>query len=184
MKYPCLIGEKVYLRPMQLTEMEHYLEWLNDVQVTRSLGRPFYPLTREAEEDFYRKILPGSRDNVFFAIALKEDDRHIGSCGLHQIDWISRKAELGILIGDKSCWNHGYGTESVQLITDYGFRWMNLHRIFLRVHQDNTGGIAAYRRAGFVDEGCMRDETYRDGTFVSTLIMSVLESEWRMRNSG
>jgi RimJ/RimL family protein N-acetyltransferase len=181
MEHPSLVGNLIYLRPMQRSEADHYLDWLNDQDVIRTLGRPYFPLTHEAEMKFYDSILSGNRDNVLLAIARHEDDRHIGSCGLHNIDWVGRKAELGILIGDKTCWNLGYGTEAVKLLTDYGFRWLNLNRVYLHVHRDNVGGIKAYCKAGFTEEGCMREDCYRDGEYVDSLVMGILRAEWQVK---
>jgi diamine N-acetyltransferase len=56
---------------------------------------------------------------------------------------------------------------------------MNLHRIYLRVHADNLGAIKAYQAAGFVHEGVLRQDVYRNGEYLDVLVMAVLKSEWR-----
>ena len=60
----------------------------------------------------------------------------------------------------------------------YGFRTLNLDRIFLRVNADNERGVRAYAAAGFVHEGVMRKHYYVDGAYVDSVIMGVLREEW------
>ena len=85
---------------------------------------------------------------------------------------------MGLFIGDKSCWNKGYGTEVMRLLLQHGFGTLNLNRIFLRVDTENLGGIRAYEKAGFVQEARLRQADYREGRYCDDLIMSVLRSEW------
>ncbi len=76
----------------------------------------------------------------------------IGNCGFFDINWRIRSAEVGLFIGEKSCWNKGYGTEVMRLLLQHGFGTLNLNRIFLRVDAENLGGIRAYEKAGFIQE--------------------------------
>jgi RimJ/RimL family protein N-acetyltransferase len=81
------------------------------------------------------------------------------------------------LIGDKTCWNQGYGTESVRLLCQHGFNTLNLNRIFLHVFESNPRAIRAYEKAGFTLEGRERQAEYKDGKFIDVLRMSLLKSE-------
>jgi RimJ/RimL family protein N-acetyltransferase len=102
----------------------------------------------------------------------------IGNCGFFDINWRTRCAEVGIFIGEKSCWNKGYGTEVMQLMLRHGFETLNLNRIILHVDADNLGGIRAYEKAGFIHEARLRQANFREGKYCDDLIMSVLCSEW------
>ena len=53
----------------------------------------------------------------------------IGTVSLEGIDHINRCATLGIFIGNKDFRSKGYGTEAVQLILEYGFKYLNLKNI-------------------------------------------------------
>ncbi len=105
----------------------------------------------------------------------------IGSAGLHQIHFKDRHAEFGILIGEKSAWRKGYGTEVTALMTGYGFETLNLNRVWLRVHEDNQHGIKAYEKVGFKREGVLRQHKYREGRYVDVMVMGILKEEWENR---
>ena len=104
--------------------------------------------------------------------------RLIGNCAFFDIDWISRAAEFGIMVGDKSVWNQGYGTETVRLLLRHGFENLNLNRVFLRVFDNNPRAIRAYEKAGFTLEGTQRQAAYQYGAYHDVHMMSVLRTEW------
>ena len=89
---PFLVGERIYLRP--LTEADcggAYLEWFNDAQVCQFNGHHYFPYTF-AEAKAYVAGVNESRRDLVVAIAMREDDRHIGNVALQNIDFISRSA--------------------------------------------------------------------------------------------
>jgi len=53
-----------------------------------------------------------------------------------------------------------------------------LHRVFLSVREDNTAALGLYEKIGFIREGIMRDSIYKDGKYISLIIMSILEEEF------
>jgi len=107
-----------------------------------------------------------------FIIWVREERRPIGSVYLRDIDRESKKAEFGIFIGEEEWLGRGIGEEAAKLILDYGFEELGLHKIKLRVLADNKRAIASYRKAGFVEEGCFRDELLLDGKYCDLIFMA------------
>ena len=112
------------------------------------------------------------------ALEVLADGRYIGNIGLYEIDWKNRKAEYGILIGDKSAWGKGYGFDSSTDLLAYAFRELNLHRIFLRVLAYHERAIRLYEKIGFREEGRLRQDIFRSGAYRDTIIMGMLASEY------
>jgi RimJ/RimL family protein N-acetyltransferase len=83
------------------------------------------------------------------------------------------------MIGEKSCWDKGYGTETMRLLLEHGFNTLNLHRIWLQVFAKNKRGIRAYEKAGFQFEGTFRDADYQHGQYQDVHFMSVINDEWQ-----
>ena len=85
------------------------------------------------------------------------------------------------MIGDKSVWNKGYGTETMQMLLQHGFETLNLNRLYLRVYSTNPRAIRAYEKADFIMEGTLREAVYKHGKYSDVHIMSVLRSEWESK---
>jgi RimJ/RimL family protein N-acetyltransferase len=108
------------------------------------------------------------------------EGRHIGNLGLHKIDQVHRKAEVGIVIGEPTFWSKGFGTEAMRLALGYGFEDLGLNKISLDVLDYNTRAIRTYERLGFQREGVHREDVYKEGRFVNVLRMSILARELRV----
>jgi len=173
-------GEKVQLRPIERDDLPRYVEWFSDPEVRRYLII-YLPFSLTQEERWFENLVGRleRQEDVLLAIETA-DGVHIGNIGLHTIDWKNRNAELGIVIGEKAYWNQGYGTDAIRTMLGLAFREMNLHRVFLRVDVDNGRGIRCYEKAGFRQEGTLREVVFREGTFHNQYIMSILESEFEV----
>ena len=144
------------------------------------------PISQANEEQWFENMLKLPANEQPFGIEIREDGpeggnehwRLIGNCSFMNINWTIRSAEVGLFIGEKSCWNKGYGTEVMRLLLALGFDNLNLNRIYLRVDEANKGGIRAYEKAGFIHEGRFRQGTFQNGKYCDVLLMSVLRSEW------
>ena len=180
-----IFGERIRLRRDEHTDISRFVIWLNDPEVTRYLSLNM-PISTASEEQWFENMLKLPASEQPFAIEIRKTSPEeeagawqiIGNCSFMDIDHTALSAEVGLFIGDKSCWDKGYGTEVMRLLLRFGFETLNLNRIFLRVDEANKRGIRAYEKAGFVHEGRLRQAVYRDGQYEDMLIMSVLRSEW------
>jgi len=174
-----IIGQKVTLRPLTLNDVtDRYVSWLNDTEVNAYLETGKEAVSLEDVREFVQKNA-GSSSSHMFAIILKSDDRHVGNIRLGGINWIHRYANLGILIGEKSCWGKGYGTEACQLLLRYAFGRLNLNKVTLGVYANHTGAIKAYERVGFKIEGCLEKMFVYEGEYVDKTIMGILKEDYK-----
>ena len=180
-----ILGERIRLRRNERGDVSQFVRWLNDPEVRRYLSVNM-PISLANEEQWFENTLKLPASEQPFAIEIRNSSpknetdawQMIGNCSFMDINQIAHSAEVGLFIGDKTCWNKGYGTEVMRVLLHFGFEALNLNRIFLRVDEANKGGIRAYQKAGFIQEGCLRQAVYRDGQYDNLLIMSVLRSEW------
>ena len=82
------------------------------------------------------------------------------------------------MIGDKTEWGKGYGTQAIRLFVDYLFKEVNLHRVFLRVYETNPAGIRCYEKVGFQHEGTQREAIFKHGRYIDMHMMSILSVDW------
>ena len=175
-----IYGERIRLRAVEREFLPLFVSWLNDPEVKAHLSI-YLPFSQADEEGWYENMLKSPAESRPLTIEARQGEgwKTIGNCGLHQPDHKNRSAEFGLVIGDKTFWNHGYGTETTRLMVSHGFNTLNLHRIFLRVFENNPPAIRVYEKAGFIHEGRMRQAEYRDGEYIDVLLMSILRDEWR-----
>jgi len=103
----------------------------------------------------------------------------IGTCGLHSHRDIYKSWESRFLVFDPNAVGRGYGKEIVSLVTDYAFKRLNAHRVWLGVSENNLRAVKCYLDAGYVFEGRLRDEIFYNGRYHAALRMGVLEQEWQ-----
>ncbi len=174
-----IFSERIRLRAMEKEDINLYVAWLNDPEVGDGIAS-YLPISKYEEEKWFESTMAKHAAEHPLVIEINNGDRWIpiGDCGLMEIDWHNRRGELGILIGEKEYWNQGYGSEAVKLLLKHGFETLNLHRIFLRVFEDNLRAVHAYEKCGFVHEGRMRGAEFKNGKYIDILLMSVLREEW------
>jgi RimJ/RimL family protein N-acetyltransferase len=173
-------GERCSLRPLTRDDIDHgWADWFNDPDVTRHMLRGVFPIHHEEQVAFYEQVAGGGQSDLVLAI-VTPDGTHVGTTGLHRIDWVNRHAEFGIVIGDEQARGQGIGTEATRLICSHGFSHLNLHRIWLGVFADHAAAIRSYEKVGFRAEGTMREEILRDGSYHDKLVMGVLAGELRL----
>ena len=174
-----IYGKRIRLRAVERDDLKKFHEWVNDPDVTEGLML-YLPMSMLDEEKWYERATGRSPDEKPLAIELRDGEgwRLIGNCAFFSIDTVSRAGEFGIMIGDKSVWNQGLGTETVGLILRHGFKTLNLHRVILQVFGDNPRAIRAYEKAGFVREGTQREAIFKNGKYMDIHMMSVLRREW------
>jgi diamine N-acetyltransferase len=173
-----IYGRLVRLRALSKEDLPRLVEWRNDPEIKALLGGWSFPTLLEAEQEWFERARHDQATQRL-AIEVLEDGLHIGNIGLYDIDWKNRKAEYGILIGDKATWGKGYGFDASKALLDFAFFELNLHRVFLRVLAHHERAIHLYDKLGFQVEGRLRQDTFRGGAYRDTLMMGLLSSEYR-----
>lgn len=170
-----IIGERIYLSPRSIEDAELYTEWMNDFETTDYIGRSHQMMTLENEKKYLEENI---NNEEVFAIVETENDKLIGTVGLHEINNVKRKATLGIFIGDKEYRSKGYGTEAIRLILDYGFNYLNLNNIKLDLMEFNERALACYKKCGFKEYGRRRKCNFVNGKYYDTIEMDILAEEF------
>jgi RimJ/RimL family protein N-acetyltransferase len=175
-----LSGKRVRLRGSELSDIPNMVRWMNDPEVTRNL-LVYTPLSSVDEQIWFETMMKNPKEEHIYMIEVLEDNIWItvGSTGFHGLDWKNRSAEIGISIGEKKYWNRGYGRDTVRLMLRHAFNDLNLNRVYLNVFETNEPAKKAYLAAGFVEEGRLRQDIFKNGRYIDVFMMSVLRSEWQ-----
>jgi RimJ/RimL family protein N-acetyltransferase len=166
------IMEPVYLRALELDDLDRTYRWHNDPELYKAIG-VFHYVSRATDEEWLRKKLAFSNEEVNLAICLRDNSQHIGNIYIRNIDWIARHGELRIFIGEPDQRSKGYGQAAIRLAVKHVFEDLGLMRLYLSVLADNEVAIRAYERCGFVIEGKLRKHAYVAGEFKDLLVMGL-----------
>jgi len=169
-------GKKIYLSPMCIEDACKYTKWMNDFEVTDKINSSCNVITVESEKVWIEKN--SGIGNYQFAIVKQENDELIGNCSLHNLDFINQIGTVGIFIGEKENWGKGYGSETLELLIDYGFNHLNLNNIKLSVYSFNENAISCYKKVGFKEIGKRREAYFKNNKRYDEIYMDILRSEF------
>ncbi len=172
-----LQSERIELRPVAESDFELIASWLNDGEITTFMFYGQRPQTLKQVREWIEADLATDK-NVILMVVDKENNKTIGFTGYYNLHFTARKGELRILIGDKSVWGKGYGTEIIELMTFYGFDRLNLERVALGFTSDNKRAEGAYTKAGFKHEGVAKHDIYRNSQYYDTAHMGLIREDY------
>lgn len=161
-------GKKTALGPLCRDHLPLFWQWFNDLDVMRTYGPRLSPMAWETLEEWYKRAINETK-TVAFTVYDRSTQDPVGYTMLVNINYHHRIADFDIIIGDKSKWGQGIGTEATALTVDYGFVALGLHNIMLTVRSFNQAGVRAYEKAGFREFG-RRKEARRFGEQAYDLI--------------
>lgn len=174
-----LRGDKARLVPVdKRVHMENALRWMNDPEVTQYLLLVM-GVTPGMEEQWMDRVQ--KRDVEYVWAIMDAENRHIGFTGLHGIDWRLRLATTGTVIGEKSAWGQGYGTDVMRIRTKFAFEILNLHRLQSEARIDNIASQRALEKVGYKREGTARKKLYYGGRWYDTILYAILDEDYFAR---
>ena len=170
MKDGCIMGEKLYLRPISTADTGLIVDWRNRPQIMAiSINR------RPFDENGHRKWLATMVETgkaVQFIIVEKATARPIGSCYLRDMDYGQKAAQFGLFIAEADAQGQGFGTECSRLLMDHAFETLSLNRLYLYVLAKNTAAIRLYEQLGFCRKSSRKIDTLPEGATEDVVLMS------------
>ncbi|MEZ4670798.1 MAG: GNAT family protein [Anaerolineae bacterium] len=155
---------------------EHLKPWMPWAETLETVAQSEESMRRQAANWLLRTIL-------WLMIFRKSDGAFVGRCGLHDINWSVPSFEIGYWVR-ASMEGHGYVTEAVNGLSDFAFDQLHAERIQIRCDPRNVRSAAVARRAGYTEEGIIRnDMRERDDTLSSSQVFSMLRAEWEARKA-
>ncbi len=151
------------LREWCLSDAKDLANSLSNKNILNNLrdGIP-YPYTEKDAENYINSMLECDKNSVF-AFAVCIDGRAVGSIGaFRQQNVHSRTAELGYYLAEEY-WGCGFMTDAVRQLCDLIFRKTDILRIYAEPFAYNAGSRRVLEKAGFVLEGIMKNNAYKNG---------------------
>ena len=118
-----------------------------------------------------------NRSFKYFQIIKKNSGTIIGGCGFHNWYPDHRRAELGYVITEEEFKGKRIMSEALEVVIDYGFNKLNLHRIEALVGTNNIPSLKLMGKFNFVKEGVLRQHYFVNNQFEDSVIFSKLHSD-------
>lgn len=167
----------ITLRDLAITDLDTLVSWRNDPDVSRYLADRLK--SPDEAEKWYNRLT--ANPGVWLKAILR-DELLVGYCTVEAIDKKNRKCELALVVGEKTAWGSGIGRTVLEDMLRYAFDELNMHRVWAAVARGNERSKRLLRRAGFIQEGIMREPLIIAGEYIDLLCYSLLEDEYEKRS--
>jgi [ribosomal protein S5]-alanine N-acetyltransferase len=175
-------GERIFLRDHQASDLDAYHAWLSDPDTThylawRSTSREA-SLIQLAEAMYENEQQP--RRKYYLAAVLKSTQQILGDAGftIESQNADGGVAELGYFLL-KPYWGQGYATEAVQLLLNYCFTTLHLHKVRATCDAENRASEHVLQKCGMVREAYRKKQALLDGQWRDRLEYALLVEDWR-----
>jgi Acetyltransferases, including N-acetylases of ribosomal proteins len=172
-----LKGKKTSIRSIEENDLDALYNWYNDQEVNLWSSGAWPLNTLLSKDQIAEKFLDGSSDIYRYAV-LNEKDSLIGSIGFKELNVPGHSATLYVVIGDKTYWGKGYGTDALITLSRFLFTQWNFHRLSLDTWDENIRAIKAYEKVGFKIEGRQRQARFILGNYHDAILMGLLRDEF------
>jgi RimJ/RimL family protein N-acetyltransferase len=154
--------------------MENALAWVNDPDVTETTLMGDFPLARLAEEAWFDRVcgvMSQTPEDVVFAVETLAGE-HIGTAGIHRIDWRHGTALTGTIIGAPEARGRGYGTDAARVRTRYAFEVLGLRLLLSEVMAENAASLRMLQRVGYREVGRIPRRFWKRGAFREVVLLA------------
>ena len=179
---PVLYGDKVSLRELRTSDAASLFAMLTTEEVARFISPP--PSTVEGFERFIAWTLRQRAAGTYacFAVTVKGFDTAIGIFQVRETEPGFATAEWGFAIGS-SFWGTGVFSEGAELVLEFAFDTLGVHRLEARAAVQNGRGNGALLKVGAVQEGVLRKSFLRDGRYLDQALYAIIDDDWRASRS-
>lgn len=171
-----LRGKRLFLRPVLKSDLPYLLKWMNDPE-TRCFLSSYLPHNDQDEEGWISNLSKRKNSDIHFVMETHEGTV-IGIMGIHRIDWRSRTAITGAIIGNPDYRGKEYGTEAKILVLKYCFDELNLRKICSEVLDFNGRSQAYLKKTGHQIEGIRKKQMFKGGKYRDMILLAIFKKDF------
>ncbi|MFO1520425.1 MAG: GNAT family N-acetyltransferase [bacterium] len=169
-------SDRLYLSPVDEKHAPALTKWMNDPEIFGHL-RDMKMVTTVEQHLEWVKVARQSAVDRIFAIYYLSEDQLIGDGGVMKIDWENRKAEVGLVIGEKKYQGKGLGKEAVWLLCHYAFQELKLHNLIAEIIGKNEASFRLHEGLGFKPVGTRREAIWLGNRWEDAHYLDLLPQE-------
>lgn len=172
-----LQGVNICFKSLSTNDVKEIHNYASDEEVSRFIGWNLMSTlneTREHIETMIKRETEGT--HLYASIVLKSTQAIIGTAMIFNFDKEANHAEIGYVF-HKEYWGKGYGTESVNLMSDFALKSLNLHKLHARVVDSNIGSARILSKNGYELEGRLKDYYFIDDKYYDALLFGKIQTK-------
>lgn len=162
---------QITLRPWHINDADELAKIANNKNIAQFMADVFpHPYSSENAKTFIAFATSNPNSKIFAIIV---DEKPVGSIGLHlQTDILRKNAEIGYWLGEQY-WGKGIITQAIPQMIDYGFKNMDIVRIFARIFGTNKASQKVVEKCGFTLEGRYEKTIFKNDEYLDELIYAI-----------
>lgn len=166
----------VTLRPFELDDIDTVYEWYADgeLDIYSSWGRV---VSKTAFHDWMEQSIIRKPSSDAIVLGIVANDELVGRILLERVDLENRIASLGFNI-KKGARGKGTGKIASRIIVDYGFKALNLEKIYAECYGFNVRAQRCLEAVGFQREGVLRRHELHNGERHDVHFFGMLKGEF------
>ncbi len=162
-----------FLRDWVEDDAHSLVKYANNIKVWRNLRDLFpHPYRLKDAQNFISNVTQVDPKTVF---AISTEQEAIGSIGLSMGSDVHRyTAELGYFLAEPY-WGKGIMTRAVKAVAEYAINELKLYRVYAEPYQANKASEKVLKKAGFIKEGIMRANVFKEGKVLNQTLYSFVK---------
>jgi RimJ/RimL family protein N-acetyltransferase len=173
-----LIGLRTVLRRVEARDLPILQAWDEDPEIEALMGRKFVGM---APGEWFCTLAQGRSCRAW--VIESQDGTLIGELELAQLNWRAASAELRVCIGERSCWNQGFGTDAISTALAASFDQIGLRSVYLRVFASNARAVRVYEKLGFRKQAILQPSARREDPS-AVILMNLTREAWYTRQQA
>lgn len=170
-------GKNVGLRALEKDDLPQLMQWRNNPSM-RKFFRETDEINAFNQLKWFENVVAKNSIHKMFAIVKSDTNELMGACGLCYIDWVNRSADFSIYLGyDNLYIDEKFAVEAAQLMRDYGFNVLNLHRLWAEIYSIDHAKKSFFDTLSFTLDGTFRETYWHEGKWHDSLFYSLLSTD-------
>lgn len=171
-----LFGKRINFNKITKNDLKILQKWRNSSEIW-PYNTQYVLLNMINQKHWYEQNTQKHSNRIMFMVTTKTG-KSIGVCGLTHMNTTDKNASIAIIIGEKKYHNKGFGMEVLQLLVNYGFTKIKLHRIEAEIFSYNQNSIHLFKKMNFKEEAIMRNSLWRQGKWWDIYTFSLIQSDY------
>jgi ribosomal-protein-alanine N-acetyltransferase len=175
---PTIETKRLIIRKLVLPDLEDLFECSSNPEISKFTLWDSHKTINDSKDFLVKCIQQYSKGQPpVFGIELKDELKLIGTIGFGSIDFESKRAEFGYAL-HVGYWKQNITTEASLAILQFGFRTLELERIFATCFTDNIGSYRVMEKVGMTYEGILRSYHSKNGQRIDARIYAITQEDW------